>query len=240
MIGPGFACCCSTKRPSVRAAGNGRFGRRDFQWHEGAPLTLKFAKANVLGFSTDFAEDWSKSNWSAELTWVNDLPFADADEEDGLRDVDTYNLTISVDRPTFVNFLNANRTFFVNSQVFIQYVDGYRKSFPSNGPWNVLGTLTVATGYFQDRLLPSVTFVYDRRSNSGAVLPQVTYRFTENFSATFGVSGFFGRVQRKTMSLVPPASGNRVTPGGYFDYVENGLSVVRDRDEAYLRIKYTF
>jgi hypothetical protein len=139
-----------------------------------------------------------------------------------------------------VNFLNANRTFFVNSQVFIQYVDGYRKSFPSNGPWNFLATLTVATGYFQDRLLPTATFVYDKRSNSGALLPQLTYRFTENFSATFGVAGFWGRVERKTMSLVPPASGNRVTPSAYFDYVENGLSVVRDRDEAYLRIKYTF
>ncbi len=171
---------------------------------------------------------------------MNDVPTGDADSSDGLRDVDTFNLTISVDRPTFVNFLNANRTFFLNSQFFVQYVEGFRQSFGSNGPWNFLGTFTVTTGYFQDRLLPVATFVYDRRSRSGAFLPQITYRFTENFSATFGLSAFFGRVERKTMSLVPPASGNRVTPSAYFDYVENGLSVVRDRDEAYLRIKYTF
>ncbi len=235
-----FVRSLRVQRNDVRAGGTGRFGRRDFQWHEGAPAVVRFEKANVLGFSTDFTEDWSKSNWSLELTWVEDVPFFDNNEVDGLSDADTYNLTVSVDRPTFVNFLNANRTFFVNSQWFFQYVDGFNRGFTSNGPWNVLATLTVTTGYFQDRLLPTITLVYDKRSNSGAFLPSVSYRFTENFSATVGLALFAGSVQQKTMALVPFASGNRVGGGAYHDYAENGLSAVRERDEAFLRIKYTF
>jgi hypothetical protein len=69
----------------------------------------------------------------------------------------------------------------------------------------MLATFTVSTGYFQDRLLPSVTFVYDFRSNSGAVLPEVTYRFTENFSASFGLAGFFGRYEKKEAPLFSSA-----------------------------------
>ena len=40
-----------------------------------------------------------------------------------------YRLTISVDRPTFVNFLNANRTFFINTQWFFQYTDQFKASY---------------------------------------------------------------------------------------------------------------
>ncbi len=230
----------ATKRNVVRAGGNGRYGRRDFQWHDGTPVYVAFDKRNILGFSMDFAEDLLKSNWSFEGTWVRQTPYTDNDQEDGLRDVDLFNLTISVDRPTFVNFLNANRTFFFNAQVFLQYVAGYREGFTSNGPWNALITLTATTGYFQDRLLPSATVVYDVQSGSGAFLPQLQYRFTENFSATFGIALFAGRAQPKDMALVPIATRNRTGRYAYNDFAENGLSVVRDRDEAFLRLRYTF
>ena len=136
---------------------------------------------------------------------VEGLPYADNDERDGLRDVDEYNLTVSVDRPTFVSFLNANRTFFFNAQAFLQHVQGYRSSFPGNGPWNLLVTATVQTGYFQDRLLPSMTVVYDHGSSSGAFLPQIRYRWTERFSATFGAALFAGRFQETTAPIAPPA-----------------------------------
>ena len=105
-------------------------------------------------------------------------------------EVDRYNLTISVDRPTFINFLNQNRTFFFNTQWFFQWINGYERGFYGNGPFNMLATFTVTTGYFQDRLLPGVTFVYDFGSVSGGILPELTYRFTENFSATVGMGQY--------------------------------------------------
>jgi len=229
-----------TKRNDIRAGGNGRFGRRDFQWHDGTPLAVRFDKRNVLGFSLDFAEDVSKSNWSVEATWIRGVPYFDNDEQDGLTDVDTYNLVISVDRPTFVNFMNANRTFFLNTQWFVQYLEGYRSGFTANGPWNLLATFTVTTGYFQDRLNPALTVVYDFQSHSGALLPQVTYRFTSNFSTTVGLAAFWGGFQSKTAALNPIASLNRAGRDAYRDFVENGLSVIRDRDEAFLQVRYSF
>ena len=146
-----------------------------------------------------------------------------------------------MDRPTFVNFLNANRTLFINSQWFFQYRRGVKKSFGGNGPFNGLATLTVFTGYFQDRLNPQLTFVHDIQSASGGLLPSINYRFSENFSATIGMAFFYGREQRTPISTngIGPAS-NQQGDWAYEGGAQNGISIVRDRDEAFLKLRYTF
>jgi hypothetical protein len=228
------------QRNTIRAGGNSQFGRRDFLWHGGSEVILRFEKRNVLGFSMDFAEGLTGTNWGLEFTWIPNIPTTNNDELDGISDTDQLNLTIAVDRPTFVNFLNQNRTFFITTQWFMRYTKDYAKGMPGPGPWSALGILNVSTGYFQDRLLPAVTFVYDFRSNSGAVLPSVGYRFTENFSATFGLAIFSGRTERRTAPLTPISLGNRVGRGAYSAHVDRGLSVIRERDEIFLRVKYAF
>ena len=83
--------------------------------------------------------------------------------------------------------------------------------------------------------------MWDRRSSSGAVLPSITYRFSQSFSVQLGVAWFFGRTQSKDSALVPlGVQNNGAGDGSYHTYVENGLSSVRDRDEIYARIRYTF
>ena len=151
---------------------------------------LRYEKRNVLGFSMDFAEDVTKSSVGIEFTWQEGLPNTNNDTYSGLSEVDEYNLTISVDRPTFINFLNSDRTFFINSQLFMSYIEDYTKGATRPGPWTFLWLIAANTGYFQDRLLVSNTLVYDFRTNSGAWLPTVQYRFSSNFSATVGAAGF--------------------------------------------------
>ncbi|MAE96644.1 MAG: hypothetical protein CL910_18510 [Deltaproteobacteria bacterium] len=228
------------QRPSVRAAGSSRFGRRDFTWHGGKEVVMRYEKRNILGFSSDFAEDFTKANFGIEFTWENDVHLADLARIDGLREVDLFNLTISMDRPTFVNFLNANRTFFINTQWFFRYISGYRESFSTNGPWTVLAVLTVNTGYFDDRLNPSAQLVYDFGSNSGALINQITYRYSSDFSVTFGFALFHGREEYRDMAVTPLVLSNRVGRHAYKDVVENGLSAVRDRDEFFMSLRYTF
>jgi hypothetical protein len=230
-----------SQRNDIKAGGNGTFGRRDFVWHSGGFVVARAQKTNVLGFSMDFAEDFTKSNWGAEYTWVNDIFFGNNDAFDGISEVDLHRLTISVDRPTFVNFLNANRTFFVNTQWFFQYIDGYESGFTSDGALSIFGVLAISTGYFQDRLLPSLTMVYFVMNNSFAILPQVTYRFNESFSATVGVAGFGGRFQEERVPINPVGPANlRFGRSANSTFVENGIAVIRERDEIFLRIRYTF
>ncbi len=238
----GLLSLTGTTRASVKAGGNGRFGRRQFLWHGGNDLVLRYEKRNVLGFSMDFAEDVLKSNWSFEFTWIEGVPTTDADSFSGHSKTDNFNLTVSVDRPTFINFLNANRTFFINSQWFFQYRKDLRKSHVATGPFNAFFTFAVNTGYFQDRLLPSVVFVYDIHSNSGAVLPQITYRFNEAFSLTFGLGIFEGRFKQAPASVNDPGDGASLRIGKHRNkqFFEPGLSVIRERDEIFMRLRYTF
>jgi hypothetical protein len=228
------------RRNSVLAGGNARFGRHDFVWHMGTSNRLKWNKRNVLGFSADAAEDVTKTNWSIESTWIHDVAVEDNDAWDGITEVDYYNLTVSVDRPTFINFLNESRTFFINSQWFFRYIDGFEESQPSNGPFNVLFTLTATTGFYQDRLTPTITSVYDFMSESGAVLPSIQYRFSGTFSLEFGMALFYGKWQSTRMPLHPVSSSDHAGSGAYRQFSERGLALVRDRDEAFLRIRKTF
>jgi len=228
------------RRNSTLAGGSNQFGRHDFVWHGGTSNRLKWDKRNVFGFSMDFAEDVTKTNWSVETTWLHDVNVANNDAIDGVSELDQFNLTISVDRPTFVNFLNQGRTIFINSQWFIRYEDGFEESMPRNGPFNVLFTITAFTGFYQDRLNPSITHVYDFMSESGAVLPSISYRFNESFSVEFGLALFYGKWQSTRLPLNPISLEDQAFSGAYRQFSERGLAVVRDRDEAFVRLRKTF
>jgi len=238
----GFFGAAGVLRSTVRAAGNGRYGRRTFIWHSGGELVLRYQRRNVFGFSMDFGEDATKSNWGVEFTWVDKQNFFNYnDYGNSVTQSDVLNMTISVDRPTFINFLNANRTFFINSQWFFQYITNYKKGFAADGPLNVLFTVAIFTGYFQDRLNPQFVSVYDFNSKSGGLLPSVTYRFTESFSVGVGASYFFGHTQLKDMperDFAP--SANAVGKDANKVGVDNALSNFRDKDEIWLKLRWTF
>ena len=237
-----FLGLTGNRRNSIQAGGNGQFGRRDFVWQSGGTAVARYDKTNILGFSMDFAEDVTKSNWGVEFTWVEDVHLQSNNSFTGVTDGnDLYRLTISADRPTFINFMNANRTFFINTQWFFEYVNGYQRGYLQDGPWDIFGVFAIATGYFQDRLLPSLTLVYFVRNNSAAVLPEITYRFTENFQATVGLAAFMGRDQERVMPINDiNIVGSRFGRNAYKTTVSNGLSIIRERDEIYFRLRYTF
>ena len=236
-----FLAAVGVRRNTLRAAGNERFGRRTFIWHSGGEAVLRYDRRNVLGFSTDFAEDWSKTSWGVEFTWIEGVPYANNDDPQGITESDSFNVTVSVDRPTFVRFLNPNRTFFFNTQWFLSYVPEHREGFLIDGPVDVFATFQVSTGYFQDRLRPQLFTVYALRSRGGAVLPSLEYAFTDSFSVTVGMLYFFGRTQLRPMPIneLSPVV-NRAGANAYRDGVENGLSGVRKRDEVFVRMRWAF
>ena len=228
-----------SQRPERKAGGNGHYGRRDFSWHGGGQALIRYERRNVFGLSFDFSEDRTKSSWSFEFTWVEDASFASNTSDDLLQKADVLNLTISADRPTFINFLNANRTIFLNTQVFFRYVPDHDASFDTNGPLSVLATLAIVTGFYQDRLLPALVLVHDFGSASGGAVFQTTYRVNEAFSITAGLLAFYGRPGSNRIPLHPIQLFDTQTEfdvGTRYD----GLSAISERDEAFLTLRYTF
>jgi hypothetical protein len=171
---------------------------------------------------------------------VNDAIAADNSSYSGLAKLDEFNLTVSVDRPTFINFLNANRTFFINGQLFTSYLSGYNKEATlRDGPLTALILINANTGYFQDRFLVSMAGVYDVTSQSAAFLPSVQYRFTENFSMTIGAAILSGGYGRRDLGI-NQFSAQQDTNLNDAVYVENGISPARDLDNFFLRLRYTY
>jgi hypothetical protein len=229
------------RRPEIRAGGNGQFGRRDFTWSGGAEAQLRYQKRNVFGVAADFAEDRTKTNWSVEATWFNGQAFSVTSEPRGYDRFQTYNLTISVDRPTFINFLNPNRTFFMNGQLFLRYIHDYVDDdrMGVHGPVAAHWTASIFTGYFQDRMLPGFTWVHDALSSSGALVGQISYRFTESFSATFGAASFYGKPDELQVAMRPLALANQGV-SYKSDTRYDGLTPIAERDEVFISIRYTF
>ena len=198
----------------------------------------------MLGFSTDFAEDTTKTNWGVEFTWIEGTPVRGQRlDRRASATADALNLTVSVDRPTFINFLNPNRTFFFNTPVVLQLPDRTTtRASPSTARCNVLFTFAMFTGYFQDRVQPQFVTVYDFHSQSGGLLPSFQYRFTESFSVTIGMLYFFGRTELKDMAVQRDRAARRTAPGAnaYENGVDNVLSVIRQRDEVFMRLRWTF
>jgi hypothetical protein len=228
-----------SQRPERHAGGNGRYGRRDFTWHGGGEALIRYERRNVFGFSFDFSEDRTKTSWSAEFTWIEDSSFASNTSDDLLQKADVLNLTISADRPTFVNFLNQNRTFFINSQVFFRYIPDHDESFDTNGPLSALATLAIATGYFQDRLLPALVLVHDFWSASGGGIFQASYRFSETATVTLGMLVFYGKPESNRIPRNPIAMFDTQTEFDIGTRYE-GLSAISERDEVFLTLRYTF
>jgi len=237
-----FFSVTGTTRPDLKAGGNGLFGRRDFVWAGAGEVLLQYQKVNTLGFAMDFAEDRTATNWGIEMSWTPNGLFSDSETSDGLARSDRFDLTVSIDRPTFVNFLNESRTFFFNMQWFLEYLSSYRGGYPRgfevNGPFTALGTFTIQTGYFQDRLQPALTFVYDVATASGGIVFETAFRFTANLSLTLGVNGFYGQPQSWSTYLALGALGesNQRWTTEKFDR----LNAIRERDEAFARLRYTF
>ncbi|NRA01792.1 MAG: hypothetical protein HRU00_04235, partial [Myxococcales bacterium] len=221
------------------AGGNGLVGRRSFQWHGGSQLGIFYQKRNVFGLGLDFAEDTTKSSWGLEFSWSKDSIVSNVKEPIGYNLADEYVLTVSVDRPTFINFLNPNRTFFINFQFFLNWLSSYDKEANFGArPYQLDGlvTLTFFTGYFQDRLNPRVTMIWFPMSGTYGMLTGVGYRWNERFSTSLGLNYFWGR--------------KNLARGNYFQFLRTtpyeksevfrGTGAVQNRDVATMTFRYTW
>ena len=165
----------------------------------------------------------------------------------GLSQSDEMVLSISVDRPTFFNFLNPNRSFFLNLQMFIRYLPNYVGSKSAHdGMYAAVGgqfsgnvVFTFFTGYFQDRLAPRVSILYAPLESEGAIITGLSYRWNDAFSTTLGYSNFFGHVYTSQGAYFPVAqytSPEQINNNSVF----RGVAPVINRDQAELRFRYTW
>jgi hypothetical protein len=156
-------------------------------------------------------------------------------------------LSISVDRPSFINYLNPNRSFFVNFQFFLRYLTDFDGGADdkdgmfgvAEGALDGRAVFTIFTGYFQDRLQPRMTLIYDPSTSNGGILSQLQYRWTESFSTTVGMNHFFGRPEQVQQSYYPIALRTN-TSDLTREALTRSLAPVRNEDFGFITVRYSF
>jgi hypothetical protein len=73
------------------------------------------------------------------------------------------------------------------------------------------------------------------------MLFEIGFRATQALSVAVGMNLFAGRFEARRAPLAAVGlQPNRVGPGRDRQYAENGLSVARDLDQIFLRVRYAF
>ncbi len=177
---------------------------------------------------------------------------------------DVIRFSIGMDRPTFIKFLNPNRTFFLSAQIFHTYYLGWEGG-PSHGFLNDrhswIYTFFAQGQYMRDRLTPQGFIVWDQTSNGWIAGMQIQYLFNNNWSAMFGGNftwsgrrqeahdngaftafntGFSGNAAAGGPNAAGCPSCGRVKQRTFFGDAQNGAAALRKNDEFFFRVQYQF
>ena len=183
---------------------------------------IAFPRVDLIGGSADFYIESIKSAFRVEVAYTSGEEFANTLEERLFSESDVVRWVIGWDRPTFIPFLNKNRSFLISAQLFGQHLlDHEEASVNSAGiptgrkvgmpDWenNYILTLLIQGNYMNDRITPQIITAWDFGARSGAVAPTVTWKPTNNWVVTAGFNIKWGEGAREyddnlTANIFPP------------------------------------
>lgn len=173
FLAPGVA------NPVPQIPGNSDIGGQ-LQPRTGVPaFDVHFPRVLLVGTSADFYVDKIKSAFRVEFAYTDGEEFADTSKVRLFSESDVIRWVVGWDRPTYIRFLNPNRTFLLSGQVFGQHLlDHDRGLNPANSERLADGRTLVGAGPV--------------RGFRDPVGGQVGFQDWEyNFIGTFLIQGFY-------------------------------------------------
>lgn len=214
----------------------GRLGVRPFV----PAFDIHFPEVWLLGGSADFYVDPIKSAFRVEFAYTTGEEFADTSQSRLFSESDVIRWVVGWDRPTYIRFLNPNRTFLLSGQLFGQHIlEHERFTNPVSGgkigfqDWdhNMIMTFLFQGFYMNDRVQPRLIQAYDFRGKAYVMSPGVDWLINDNWRLTFAANLKFGTGRNfaddgRTSNSFPPftcAPNAPCTPGGEFSSLGNRL-----------------
>lgn len=212
----------------------------------GGQFGIIHEQVHTTGLSFDYYEDASEIVFRVESSITFDEPVNNTRKASWVDHTDVVRWSIGLDRPTFIPFLNEDRTFFLSAQLFdTWYVDHEGDSSDGYyvGEHNLIATFFAQTHYLRDQLIPQGFVVWEEESNSWVVGASVEYLINNSFSITAGFNAISGGKKDIDFDVGPftafTLDGN-YEQEAVFGLGRQGIGSLRDNDEAYLRIRYQF
>lgn len=168
---------------------------------QGIPTTnliafdVYFPRVNLIGGSMDFQSETLGAAFRLEGALTEGEEFANMARPRLYSENKVFRSVIGVDRPTFIPFINPNRTTLISAQLFYQHIfDHELKSMPGGKvgmpDWenNYIGTLLIKGFVMNDRVSPTLILARDFKAHAWAIAPSVEWSLTDDLKLTFGAN----------------------------------------------------
>lgn len=156
---------------------------------------MYYPRVNLLGGSMDFESEALGAAFRLEgaMTWGEEFPNTAKPSLYSKNRV--WRSVIGMDRPTFIPFINPNRTTLISAQLFWQHIFDHEQRDGVYGPvgmpdWkdNFIGTLLIKGFMMNDRLSPELIIARDFRARAHAIAPKVEWSVTDKLKVAFGAN----------------------------------------------------
>ncbi|MEM7466740.1 MAG: DUF1302 family protein [Pseudomonadota bacterium] len=222
----------------------------------GGQTEIKYKQSHTTGLSIDYFEPWSGIVFRVESSITLDELVNNTRKADWVDESDVMRWSIGLDRPTFIPFLNKDRTFFLSMQIFdTWYIDheGDKNTGFLNDEHNFITTFFFIGNYLRDTVKPIGFLVWEEQSNAWTAGLNVEWLMDNHWSVKLGMHTLWGGTNNFTHDTGPFTSfipGNLGTgtvafPASTYNQASlgvagEGIGALRDNDEVFLQLKYQF
>ncbi len=224
---------------------------------------IAFPRIFLLGGSTDFYSEKLKSAFRVEFAWTTGEEFPNTLRPELYSESNVIRWVVGWDRPTFIPFLNKNRSFLISAQLFGQHLLDHELE---DGPFgkvgipdwknNVVGTLLFKGFYKNDQVSPQLLMAYDAKAQAGTVAPSIDWLISDSWRFVIAANLKFGTGAQsfddnRSAIPYPSLAGLLGAPGtaasaGLSGYEPLGrfragpLGMAQNEDEIQLTLRYRF
>ena len=160
---------------------------------------MEFPRINMVGGSMDFQSESLGASFRLEAAVTSGEEFANTARAEMYSKNNVFRSVIGIDRPTFIPFINPNRTTLLSAQLFYQHIFDHELRNGFGGPsnymvgmpdWenNVIGTFMIKGFMSGDRVSPQLVLARDFQAHAWAAAPQVEWSVTNDLKLTFGAN----------------------------------------------------
>ncbi len=227
----------------------------------GGHVKQSYKQSHIPGLSFDYFESYTGVVFRVESSWTLDELVMNTRKADWADTSNVMRWSIGLDRPTWIKWLNKDRTFFLSMQMFdTWYMDheGDKHTGYLNDEHNFITTFFYIANYLRDTLKPVGFAVWEESSNSFVAGQSLEWFIDNHWSIKGGFNLIWGGTNNFTHDagpyhayIVPDATNSVASDGsawvrrhpyqeGPLGLAHEGLGSMRDNDELFFQLKYQF
>jgi len=215
----------------------------------GGQTDIQYQRNNTLGLSFDYFESFTGTVFRVESSVTIDELVNNTWKANWVDESDVMRWSVGIDRPTWIKWLNKDRTFFLSTQLFdTWYLDheGDKHSGFYTDEHNFIWTFFFIGNYMRDRVTPLGFLVWEEASNSWVAGFNTEWKMDNHWSVKGGLHTIWGGNENwrhdsgPFSSFIQGIGGTDPYQQAVFGVAREGIGALRANDELFLQLKYQF